>query len=233
MWSGSWWVNLRRSMNVSTSYLNGEECWWYVVEHSHWWNLSSTLSSLCGWFIVCYTMFLFHWSLVTYVHINGLSSSIDVVLQPQWVCISICLNSLPNRVALSSSVLIHQAMRSLEPCVIHTSKSVPLMWAFSVVIILERGSSIVRACIWTLCFDCAPLMQRRRRLLYYLLWYYCKADPKGCVHVAWGCSQVRSCSMIPHYLTTACCVLCYDVNLNTFKTSSLGNGLNFFLDKWC
>lgn len=170
------------------------------------------------------------WSLVTYLHINGLSSSIDVVLQPPWVSMSVCLKSLPNRVALGSSALIHQATRSLESCVINTSKSVPLMWAFSVVIILEWGSSIVRGCFWTLCFDCAPLMQWRCRLLYYLVWCYCKADPKGCAHLAWWSLQVRICSMIPHYLTTACCVLCYDVD--TFKTSTLGNGLDFFLDKW-
>jgi len=210
---------------------SANDMWLNIVTHGIY--LSSPLSCLCGWFVVCYTMFLFHlkscnicahqWFVIQYwcyfAATMGMHEHMLDVPTKQGRTWFLCV--------------VYQATRSLDPRVMNTSKSVPLMWAFSVVIILERGSSIVRACIWTLCFDCAPLMQRRRRLLYYLLWYYCKADPKGCVHVAWGCSQVRSCSMIPHYLTTTCCVLCYDVNLNTFKTSSLGNGLNFFLDKWC
>ncbi len=101
--------------------------------------VSSTLSCLCR-FVVCCTAFphLFE-DLKHLCNSNGLSSGMNVVLQPPLVLKCIPLTSLQTVVAFVFTAGTQLAKRSLEVFVMVTSKSIPLSEAFSTVLIFVKG----------------------------------------------------------------------------------------------
>ncbi len=119
--------------------------------------VSSTLSCLCR-FVVCCAPFphLFE-DLKHLCNSNGLSSGMNVVLQPPLVLKCIPLTSLQTVVAFVFTAGTQLAKRSLEVFVMVTSKSIPLSEAFSAVLIFVKASVVIRAHIWNFFFDCSLL----------------------------------------------------------------------------